>query len=177
MPLITQDDTGAVTGANGYITVQWYLDYHEEVGTVLSRDQQDEDKVAAAIIRSTRHIDLVWGRRFPGTRVAALQTTLWPRVGVVNDEVPAIPILGLPLTLKQATAELSARAVAAPLTLDTPATAGDRVVKSIREKVGPLEEETTYETGAPVTVTSIPIVGLLMSPLLATLPTGGTVYR
>lgn len=177
MALTPQNDLGTVLGANGYISVAEYQAYHEEVGTTLSRDQQDEDKVAAAIIRASRHLDLVYGPRFPGTRLAVGQTTLWPRAGVVNDETPPVPITGLPSLLKQATAELAARAVTGPLTLDTPASAGERVVKSIREKVGPLEEETQYETGAPVTVTSVPLVGLLMAPLLQARVTGGTVYR
>ena len=55
---------------------------------------------------------------------------------------------GLPLKLREATAEYAVRAAAAELYQDPTVDASGRAVTMLREKVGPIETATAYEDGA-----------------------------
>lgn len=58
------------------------------------------------------------------------------------------PVVGIPLPLKQATAEYAVRAIAATLTPDPDVDSSLIPVQRKRDKVGPIEEEREYVAGA-----------------------------
>lgn len=168
MALIPQDATGTVVGANAYITEDWYTAYHAERGN--AQPATPRCSIPEAIIQATEFIDLAWASRWPTYVLVDGQATAWPRYS-----------LGLPLNLQKATAELALRARSAPLSIDLAPTADpDQVVKRLKEKVGPLEEETEYATGADAPAArqgfSYPIVEMLLASLFAPWKQGGT-YR
>lgn len=170
MAFLPQNDTGTVEGANAYIDEAYYTQYHQERGN--AQPAQPRVDIPAAIILATQMIDLSIETRLPGVRLALGQTTALPRYNA--------PYAGLPATLKHAVAELALRARQAPLTNDLAAVVEvEAVVKRVKEKVGPLEEETEYATGADAgelrQAPSFPMVDLLLRPLLGS-QQGGT-YR
>lgn len=180
MALIVQDSTGTVAGANAYVTREYFLDYHTTYGNPLPAEVVvNQALIDPAIVKATRHTDLTYERLFPGTRLAwPAQTTAFPRADIFMDDL-VTPITGLPRELLQAVCELALKVLqGVPLTVDLPATAeGDRVVKRVKEKVGPLEEETEYESSGARQGSSFPVVDALLLPLFGTRPVGNTVYR
>lgn len=70
----------------------------------------------------------------------------FPRAGLFDRSGRSV--LGVPRGLKEAAAEYAVRAVASSLLVDPTTDERGRVVQRIREKVGPLEEETEYSEGA-----------------------------
>lgn len=72
------------------------------------------------------------------------QTGLFDRAG--------IRVEGIPLRLKQATAEYAVRAASSTLAPDPTVDAIGGSITSFREKIGPIEEETTYGEGTSGTV-------------------------
>lgn len=180
MALVVQDSTGTVAGANGYITREYFLEYHATYGNAVPAEAlANPALIDPAIVKATRHTDLTYERLFPGTRLAwPEQTTAFPRADIFMDDL-VTPITGLPRELLQAVCELALKVLqGVPLTVDLTATAtGDQLVKRVKEKVGPLEEETEYENGGARQGSSFPVVDALLLPLFGTRPTGNTVYR
>lgn len=74
------------------------------------------------------------------------QPRIFPRRGMLGFDGRVIT--GIPLGLKQATAEYSVRAMAAILAPDLTVDDTGALVQRKMEKVGPLEEETEYAEGA-----------------------------
>jgi hypothetical protein len=85
------------------------------------------------------------------------------------------PIVGIPLKLKQATAEYAVRALEAALVADPTHDARGVAVQSFSEKVGPIEERTDYVQGAmPRVFAAYPAADALLSDYV--LP-GGRTFR
>lgn len=74
------------------------------------------------------------------------QPLAFPRINLFDGD--GIAILGIPLKLKQAIAEYSVRALATSLISDPLIDDTGRVVSKKLEKVGPIEETTSYEPGS-----------------------------
>lgn len=74
------------------------------------------------------------------------QALFFPRSGLYSFDGQEVP--GIPWKLKAATAEYAVRSLAAKLDPDLTADATGALVQRKREKVGPIEEETEYATGA-----------------------------
>lgn len=86
----------------------------------------------------------------------------FPRSGLFDRSGRSVN--GIPLKLRQATAEYAVRALAAALAPDPESNSRLQPVTSFREKVGPIEEETTYaEGGQPVITVPYPDADRLLA--------------
>jgi hypothetical protein len=174
MPLVVEDGTG-VAGADSYaaltaIDAYWAARPNNPLSAVWAAEEDEENKNGAAR-EATAYLDATWGAYYRGARKDYVQGREWPRVGptICGQVQPLTDINGvtlpdLPPQLIAAEAELSARALTAPLATDIDA--GARV-KSKTEKVGPIEETTDYfDAGETAPKTSYGIVHDLLSPIL-----------
>ena len=138
MALVTQDDTGLVPNANGYISVAYFKSYFADRNIEI--DDFDDTQIEGAIVSATDYIDTRWGD-FKGTLLDDTQTTKFPR-GYLYGPYGKL-IEGLPVNLKKATAEYARQYLLGGSLLPV---LGEAQVTMKREKVGPIEEETQYAT-------------------------------
>lgn len=147
MAFTVQSDDGDVADANAYIEVAYFTAYHTEraVDAVTNGEYSDE-QIKAAIVRATDYIDNRW--RFKGISVED-STTEFPREDLYNFNGNLVE--GLPTKLKRACAEYALRALSStgvsPIAPDPETDDRGQSVLSKTEKVGPLEESTTYTSG------------------------------
>lgn len=83
-----------------------------------------------------------------GADVAAPQPLSFPRLRLFDRE--GFKVLGIPERLRQATAEYAVRAALSTLMPDPTIDATGRSVHRVKEKVGPIETDTTYEEGGAI---------------------------
>lgn len=82
-----------------------------------------------------------------GNNIAIPQPLSFPRRYLYDRD--GVTVIGVPTKLKWATAEYASRALADTLLPDPTVDPTGRNVKKKLEKVGPIEQETTYESGVP----------------------------
>lgn len=100
------------------------------------------------------------------------QPLSFPRVGLYTRDGTAV--VGVPLKVRQATAEYAERALSATLAPDPTVDATLVPVLAKREKVGPIEEETTYAIGGlPVLIKPYPAADRLLADYVSS--AGGAV--
>lgn len=137
MALILQNDDGTVTGANSYVSVQYFRDYHAARG----RDTTAHSNavVEVALVQGTDYVD----RRFAyvGQTMDRNQETEWPRWNAMDSRGWAVN--GVHKAVKNATCEYALRALTQALMPDPSQDPSGRVVERT-EKVGPLEESVKY---------------------------------
>ena len=167
MGLITQNNTGTQAFANGYIDVA----YADAYFTALNKPDGDwvdlDDEVKeAAIISATSHIDNSNMGRFKGNRLTEAQNTQFPRVGLLDFD--GYLVTGIPELLMRATAEYAIRASVEALTPDPTYEDSGFPIKQKKEKVGPIEESTTYQDNvfAPVVLRAYPEADMLLRQYL-----------
>jgi len=162
MAFTVEDGTG-VAGANAYTAVAdvdaYWLDRANSTWAAAETAAKQ-----AAIITATDYIELRFRKRFLGYREFEAQPLSFPRLNLYDNDGELIE--GIPDRLKYAVAEYALRALSAALLPDP--TFDDRglKVKSKREKVGPIEEETTYEGGIAI-YRPYPSADLYLSEYLA----------
>ena len=141
MAFTLQDDSGSVDNANAYIDADYFKTYHNDRGNSFSSGTGDIQK---AIIKATDYLDHRF--RYVGDRVRTAQRTSWPRLGAedVNGQCRS----GIPVEVKEAAAEYAFIALSQALNPAPDRDDTGRLVKSKREHVGPIEEETEYFSGA-----------------------------
>lgn len=143
MGLTVQDNNGSVAGANAYITVQQFKNYHADRGADTSAF--DDEAIEAAIIRATDYLDQRFN--FVGKkRLGRDQTTEWPRSDAWDRD--RYYINDIPPEVKEACAEYALRALAAELNPDPERNASGVAVLSKSEAVGPISESVTFVGGA-----------------------------
>lgn len=161
--VFTVEDGDGLEAANAYITEAEADDYHEGRGHTDWAALSSEAK-QGAIVRATDYIDKRFGRRFRGFKSSSAQALEWPRIDATdNDDYLVNPV---PRALVKACAEyalISARqgelapapnlpipdeAVADGASTSTSIVTGE--IKSKTEKVGPLQESTSYVTSAEI---------------------------
>ena len=143
MALILQNTDGTVAGANAYITVQQFKDYHADRGADTSAF--DDEAIEAAVIRATDYLDQRFN--FVGKkRLGRDQTTEWPRSDARDRD--SYYINGIPPEVKEACCEYALRALAAELNPDPERNASGLAVLSKSEAVGPISESVTFVGGA-----------------------------
>ena len=143
MGLTVQDNNGSVAGANAYITVQQFKNYHADRGADTSAF--DDEAIEAAIIRATDYLDQRFN--FVGKkRLGRDQTTEWPRSDAWDRD--RYYINDIPPEVKEACAEYAMRALAAELNPDPERNASGVAVLSKSEAVGPISESVTFVGGA-----------------------------
>lgn len=171
MAIILQNTDGTVAGANAYITVQQFKDYHADRGADTSAF--DDEAIEAAIVRATDYLDQRFnfvGKRLQGRN----QTTEWPRYDAWDRDDH--PINGIPGEVKEATAEYALRALSAALNPDPERDGTGAAIASKSESAGPISESVTYVSGSVFTMPKYPAADQLLIKAGLT-RTGGTVLR
>jgi hypothetical protein len=161
----TIEDGSGIANANAYSPVVFVDDYHDSCGNSVWQTLDDSTKTTS-IVRATFYIDKRFGRKFRGYKQNIQQPLQWPRLDAFDDSGFMYGNDGkLPLQLLKACAEYALRAalymtLAPDPLLPAPAqdlsdAAGPRATETISgtvtrklQRVGPLEEETAYETNA-----------------------------
>jgi hypothetical protein len=167
MALIVEDGTGLID-SNGYCDIEFVSEYLTDRGRATEWLALSEDEQSSAIIRATDYIEKRFGSLFIGEVLVAEQALSFPRVD-----------LGLPLKIKQATAEYALRATTTSLLVDGLLPA----VKREKKKIATLEKEIEYLDSRTINTSSLvsnlpsyPEADLLIEPFLRS-RTSGTLYR
>ncbi len=170
MAFVVQNDSGSVTGANAYITLEEFQTYHEDRCNDISAFRNRT--IRAGIIKATDYLDVRF--RFVGEKQNGVgQTTSWPRLDAENFDFDVE--LGVPDAVKEATAEYALVALRAGVGLSlAPAPERDATGQAVtfkRDKVDVIEEERRFSEGGAfrmpkypdadkkLTVTGLAIVG------------------
>lgn len=142
MAFAVQNNDGTAAQANAYITVEYMRAFHADRGLDLSA-KLDAD-LQTAIVRATDYLDTRF--RFVGRRRVQEQTTEWPREGAYDSD--RYHVTGIPEAVKEACASYAQRALTVVLNPDPVRDDNGALVLSKSEKVGPIDESTTYAAGA-----------------------------
>lgn len=113
MLIVAEDGTG-LTDANSYVALTWVDSYFAGRGNIEWVSATDNDKLVA-LIKATDYLDVVYN--FVGTKASSTQALEWPRAGA--EDKYGEPLVGIPVILKKAAAELSLRALSTTLLDDT----------------------------------------------------------
>lgn len=151
MPLIVESGTGLNPAANTYIDLAFFTAFHQLRGNTVTAT---DDAIEAAIHRAMDRIEN--GYLYKGWKSRNPQPCEFPRSDLY-DRYGRL-LLGIPLRLQQAQAELALRALDGALDPDL-----DRGGLVTSESVGPIS--TSYASGAPAG-RSFPQVEMLLAELL-----------
>lgn len=168
---LTVEDGSGVADADTYIDLTYASAYHTKRGhTAWAAASTGEQEIA--LVRATDYIETRWGSRFKGYPEFAEtpQALSFPRV-LLRDR-HGLLVEGVPENLKRAQAEYALRALEAALLPDPSVSDSGLPVARERSKVGPIEEETEYQTSgtAPVVLRPYPAADLLLQDYIR--PTG-----
>lgn len=130
MSFVVEDGTSK-TDANSYASVSFADAYFEDRGNAAWAAAASDDAKEQALVRATDYLETRF--RFIGDKFDEEQALHFP---VDEGEIP--------VNLKKATCEYALRALSAPLAPDPTTDERGLQVTSKTEKVGPLEESTTY---------------------------------
>jgi hypothetical protein len=170
MAFTVQNDSGIIDGANAYITVAEFKDYHKDRGNDFSAFGSSD--IQKAIIRATDHLDTRF--RFVGDKQSVNQTTAWPRVDAedIDEDIRT----GIPIEVKEATAEYAFIGLSQALNAAPTREGTGQMVQRKRTKVGPIEKDVEFVSGG---VFSLPIYPLADQKLKAAglVIRGGNVAR
>jgi hypothetical protein len=161
MALIVEDGT-IVANADSWVTLAFVTDHHTKRGNTRWTVGGVSDATREqCIIRAVDYIDKRFGAWFRGRKYSSQQTLSWPRAGA-RDNSGFLLNAVIPIQLKRATAEYALRALIynvlapdAPLPVPTQSqvdgassgtTSASGAVKSLSQKVGPIEETVSYAT-------------------------------
>lgn len=161
MAFFVEDGSGLPT-ANAYHDVAFADTHHADRGNAYWTPLSTAVK-QACIIRATDYVDKRFGARFRGFRKTTGQALEWPRLSAFDDDQYLIGSSDVPRKLKMAVAEYAMRAAAigvlapdgvsptpaqvfssAIYSRSTDVPAG--IVRRRRERVGPVEVDTSYTT-------------------------------
>lgn len=181
MAFLVQDDLGAVAGANAYIDVAYFKEYHDDRGRADAYGTSTDGQIKAAVVMATAYLD---GRfQFVGWRQQlGSQTTQWPRFNAVDNDFAYVS--GIPPEVKDATAEYALRAlpgiVSSPTenTLAPDPTVSDSgaLVNESRVKVGPIEEDVKFSESGRYRMPPYPFADMILKKRGLVIM-GGTMVR
>lgn len=161
MALTVEDGTG-LADADSFAELAFIDDYLELRGHT-SWAALSESVRELHARKACDYMEQVYGQRFAGTRYSKDQGRAFPRTGlylygelVLDDEIPVL--------LQQVQAELAYRSSTTPLLPDV--TAGEGIVSSISNTVGPLSESITYVQGSTNNAPVFSAVDAMIMPLL-----------
>lgn len=149
MAFTVQNNQGSVAEANSYITVTEFKDYHKDRGNTYSAGTK---AIEQALVKATDYIDQRF--RFIGEKPNQSQTTSWPRIDAEDRDDNLRT--GIPLEIKEATAEYALVALTADL---NPAPTRDdtgALVEGRVDVVGPIREERRYASAAAFSLPKYP---------------------
>lgn len=170
MSIVVEDGTGK-TDANSFASVgyadTYFGDRQIDAWTSLTSPVKE-----AALIKATDYITVWFSSQFKGVQKTEEQALPFPRIqtGLPTE---------MPTQLLKATCEYALRAASAPLNADVATDATGQLVQKVVERVGPIEDETTYHMPGELSFVGkrrpIPAADGLMKFLLRN--TGGGVIR
>ena len=143
MPLVVQNATGSVAGANSYVTLAFFKAYALDYGHDIS--SYTDTQLEQALVRARLYIDTRFS--YVGVRVgdSAVQITEFPRYrsysyGLRRDL--STPVEAIPLSIQQAQCEYALIALTDSLYPTQPAAESN--LKKYRVKVASIEEEKEF---------------------------------
>ena len=162
MALVIETGDG-VPNANSYVSIVFATAYLTQRNRLTENgyDTATEAVKEGALVSATEYIDTRWGTRFKGRRYKKFstkdtedsdeysQSLEFPRVGLSDRNGRVIE--GVPVRLCFATVEYAVRALGGSLYSDPEVDESGRVVQRRASRVGPIQEETTFEEGGGLT--------------------------
>lgn len=163
MAFVAEDGTG-LSNANAFADVAFFKTYHDDRGnsyTTLSSDTL----IQQVLVRASDYIQRRFGTKFVGLPLNDSQTLAWPRQDAYYPSGWAIE--GIPLEVKQATAEYALRAVSGSLAPDPSYDVSNGPIVEREERAGPIVERYKFGQGGMVmTFRKYPLADSLLAPLL-----------
>lgn len=163
MPTVIVEDGTVVPGANSYVYTSYVAAYASMFDPgAWNIDPEEQDR---AVIAATRHIDLVYGGQFRGEIYDVSQRLLFPRTQFRDARGLDIPAQSIPLSLKDAVAQLAISHVQNALSLeDNPDDNVKRV--SVGVASGAVTESVEYFEPRATTNGTPRVAHLTLQPLL-----------
>lgn len=163
--LIAQNDLGTITNANTYGTADEFIAYHKARGRSVAFDIEI---IEQSMLKAREYGDNRY--HYKGVRLnGRSQTTEWPRDNVLDRD--GNEVSGVPIEAKYAQFEYAYSAIEKELIPDVTYDESGYAVRSKRERVGLIEESTTYAVGASnkqVIIRPYPRAELFLSGLTRT---------
>jgi hypothetical protein len=136
---------------NSYASIQYFKDRMDL--KLRSYVGKTDDQIASALITATEYADIRWG--FVGYMKEKGQSRQWPRLEAYDIRGDLIE--GIPAALKNAVCEYAWRVLnGGELMPDPTLDERGQVIKSIAEKVGPIETDIVYDNTKGVRLPSYP---------------------
>jgi hypothetical protein len=164
MPFLVQNDLGDVVGANAYISVEYFKEYHSDRGNSIvdpaTTAPYTDGQIQGAVVVATDYVDAK--PCIVSAPLNEIQATAFPR-----NPTGYSGLDGLPEALKRATAEYALAQLKGGIEAAYGFDELNRYVTSERSKVGPIEEEVTYGRPANLaTVRKVPVAERLLASFL-----------
>jgi len=167
----TVEDGTGVAGANAYISVAEAKAYWDDRG--FAYGSYSDPQIQVAIVKATDYIEQRYRLRFKGLRESSDQPLSFPRIYLYDANGTLVS--GVGARLKAATAEYAQRALSSTLAPDPAIDDTNQVLARKRQKVGPIETDTTFTGGVAAAFRPYPTADALLEEYLS--PSGGRVYR
>lgn len=146
MAFVAEDGTG-LADANSLCDLAFADAYFTDRGIVAwTATTVTQAAKEGALIRATDYVEGRWANRFLGEIQFDVQALSFPRTGLLINNVSADGTV--PIGIKKAVAEYAVRALTTTLAPDPVVDSSGLLLAGVREKVGPIETETRYQTGA-----------------------------
>lgn len=160
MGFVVEDGTGKAD-ANSYCTVADFLLYWLDRNVDFT--DFDLEVIQPALMDATSYLDLVYQGKWKGVVKDDVQSLSFPRTGMISSDGRAIQ--EHPRKLKEAVYFLAKKSLAGDVLWPNPER--DPTVKRKKEQLGPLIEETEYDTTRPMPVVPMyPLVDAIIKDLL-----------
>lgn len=145
MAFIVEDGTG-LANSNAYVSIAEFQEYWLSRGIDMS--QYLELQKQSAIVLSSDHVDIFFGPKLIGYKSTGEQAMAFPRHCLYDRD--GYLVEGVPTKVKYAIHEYAKRILADNVVLapDPAFDSSNLQVQATFEKVGPIEERTTYTTGS-----------------------------
>lgn len=127
--LLVQNDLGTIENANAYVSVSYFLNYHQQRGRFVDADNE---KIKNAIIKASDYIDYRF--TYTSSKLNSTQSTEFPRSCGG----------GIPRLIKEACCEYANACVDGELEAQPVRDESGMLVKSALEKIGPISTMYSY---------------------------------
>ena len=175
MAFTVENGTG-VADANSYTTEEFANDYFLDRANAVWAAATKAAK-EAALIKATDYMELRFKDRWKGNLAPEATTLSFPRQYFYDrkGEQVNFEVDGIPTDIQKATAEYALRALSADLLPDPSVADSGQAIKRTFDKVGPIETEIEYDSGAarPDLIRPYPTADRLLTFWLA--GTGGVI--